>query len=193
MTMVVQHDHRFVRQVDLTRVLRCMAANADVKYVGFLSGSTQKYQQLAESKHGVHIAEAEWSPGVRLLPLLYWFDKTHVCSLAYYKQFVFRETHPETEGAAQGEKKLVELEQVQRRRRLVVQPGDFIEDALGKKELHEIRSQGMSAHAKYGTYLLIDDPAHAVAIRHVHGRKYLTEEQRRARGYPVEGEGVRVL
>jgi hypothetical protein len=61
----------------------------------------------------------------------------------------------------------------------------------------------MGAHAKYGTYLLNDghmyeaDKGHyepdAVAIRHVNGRKFLTEEQRVALGYPVTGPGVRVL
>jgi hypothetical protein len=52
--MVVQHDHKFVRPVDLPAVLQCMEQNADVKYIGFLSGTTTKYQLFAESKYRYH-------------------------------------------------------------------------------------------------------------------------------------------
>jgi hypothetical protein len=84
----------------------------------------------------------------------------------------------------------------------VVQKGEFIEDCLGKKELDDVRrapggwveGEGKHAvHARYGTYLL-DDGTDDVIIRHLHGRKFLTTEQRERLGYRVDaGGGVRTL
>jgi hypothetical protein len=172
--MVVQHDHKFVRAVDLPGILHCMKQNPEVKYVGLLSGTTTKYQLFTESKYSIRITESIKS-GLPLLPLLYWYDKTHVCTTAYYRDFVFKERYDSAESANEktsagsatssgnnGDSggsssssssssgftwgdSINEVSQLERRRRgrLVVQRGDFIEDALGKKMLHEIRRWGI--------------------------------------------------
>ena len=59
-------------------------------------------------------------------------------------------------------------------------------------QVEAIRSRGMAAHAPFGTWLLEDEPD-AVCIRHLHGRKFMTDSQRAARGFPLEGRGVRSL
>ena len=51
----------------------------------------------------------------------------------------------------------------------------------GKGRVREaIRARGMAAHAPFGTWLLEDEPD-AVCIRHLHGRKFMTDTQRAAR------------
>ena len=59
-------------------------------------------------------------------------------------------------------------------------------------QVEAIRSRGMAAHAPFGTWLLEDEPD-AVCIRHLHGRKFMTDAQREARGFPLAGRGVRSL
>ena len=54
---------------------------------------------------------------LRLLPLLYWYDKTHVCRVAYYHSFVFGHT-PAPAGHGQR-----------------VKMGDFIEDCVGRAQV----------------------------------------------------------
>ena len=53
-----------------------------------------------------------------------------------------------------------------------------------------------STHPEYGTFLLQDERTGVpddVCIRHLHGRKFMTDAQRAARGFPIEGRGVRSL
>ena len=89
---------------------------------------------------------------------------------------------------------------------------DFIEETYGKAQRADIVAHGMAAHAKYGTWQLQDacceeeeeedeDEADGtgssrrdgkgrvdrrVVVMHVHGRTFLTAEQRVARGWPAE-------
>ena len=63
-------------------------------------------------------------------------------------------------------------------------------ESIGDREA--IRARGMAAHAPFGTWLLEDEPD-AVCIRHLHGRKFMTDTQRAARGFPLAGRGVRSL
>ena len=177
--MVVQHDNNFIRGFDLGAVLRAMRRWPDVlKKVDVLSTTTLRYAHAAPSKRGM--------PGLRLVPfapaledeheplllrpMLYWYDKTHICSTDYYRRFVF----------APGS----------------VKRGEFIEDCVGQRQLAAIRQHGMAAHAEYGVYLLEDERQGVqddVCIRHLHGRKFMTDVQRKARGFPLAGRGVRSL
>jgi len=81
---------------------------------------------------------------VPLCQQLFWFDKNHVASVDHYKKFVFESGK--------------------------VLKGQFVEFSLGQEQLKEIKEEGLSAHSKYGTYLLLDDDA--VAIKHIHGRRF---------------------
>ena len=177
--MVVQHDNNFIRGFDLSAVLRAMRRWPDaIKKVDVLSTTTLRYADAAPPKRGM--------PGLRLVPfgpaledeheplllrpMLYWYDKTHICSTDYYRRFVF----------APGS----------------VKRGEFIEDCVGQRQLAAIRRHGMAAHAAFGVYLLEDERQGVqddVCIRHLHGRKFMTDAQREARGFPLAGRGVRSL
>jgi hypothetical protein len=59
-----------------------------VKYVGLPSSSTAKYASQVLSKFKVIVKPTE-NFGMRLLPLIFFYDKPHICSLEYYLSFVF--------------------------------------------------------------------------------------------------------
>jgi hypothetical protein len=75
---------------------------------------------------------------LRLIPLLQWYDSTHICNTEYYRKFVFGWRGPKGKG-----------------QQLVVK-GGFIEDKLSQVQLTEIRKHGIDAHADWGTFLLDD-------------------------------------
>jgi hypothetical protein len=139
----------------------CLHPNR-VKYIGLPSASTLKYDSQVLSKFNVVVKHTnEFGP--RLLPLIFFYDKPHICSVSFYKSFVFGPNSP-------------------------LGNGDFIEETLGKHERRDIIANGMQAHSKYGTYQLEDDSTGSLGpvVMHVHGRVYLTAEQRVARGWPAE-------
>ena len=70
--------------------------------------------------------------------------------------------------------------------RCVVQLGDFVEDTVGHQLLSAVKEHGFAAHAAYGTYLW-DDGQQEVHVRHIDGRKYLSEAQREELGYRQHG------
>ena len=104
-----------------------------------LIGRTMGYPHYVASRYGylgidiVPLARADMS----LLPLLFFFDSTHVARTSWYREFVFGD-HVTSRGAFR------------------LRRGEFIEDKLGQAELNDIKQHGMAAHAKYGTFLLDD-------------------------------------
>jgi hypothetical protein len=177
--IVVQHDRTFMRSVDLNAVLRAMDAHEQLFYVGLPTSSVlnhggapetsdvrkaecsrgfEGYMHFVASKYKVHIASHVLVPpelgGAKLVPLVQWYDSTHVCRLQYYRDFVFS------------------------RKKLRVKKGGFIEDKLGQQQLKEIKEGGMGAFAEYGTYVL-DDMSDQVAVSHLNGRSVLAHSQRR--------------
>jgi hypothetical protein len=88
--MVVQHDQQFIRGFNLYTALTTMSLHPDkVKYLGLPSKSTTKYASKVLSKFGVVVEHTEEFNNVRLLPLIFFYDKPHICSVAYYREFVF--------------------------------------------------------------------------------------------------------
>jgi hypothetical protein len=87
--MVIQHDHSFARAFDLPKLLRTMEATPEeYKYVGLLSASTMNYPRTTLSKFNVRVEPKEVG-GLGLVPLLFWYDKTHICTVKYYREFIF--------------------------------------------------------------------------------------------------------
>ncbi len=81
------------------------------------------------NRYNLQISSTDrFGPPLSLIPLLFWYDKTHVCSCAYYREYVFN--HPSVKKAC------------------------FIEETLGLFQLEDIKANGMVAHAKHGTWLL---------------------------------------
>jgi hypothetical protein len=168
--VVVQHDRNFRANIgcDLLEVVQAMHTHrAWLHYVGLATSRTIKHQHLVLSKYKLKIcpfavkahqdeftesrarAEAVACSGdasreVRLLPLLQWYDSTHVASAEYYRHFVFS------------------------RRVKRVARGGFIEDKLGQEQLRVILERGVGAHVPYGTFML-DDGSGAPVVQHLDG------------------------
>jgi hypothetical protein len=92
----------------------------------------------AASDRGSTSDEAGARQQLRFVPLLQWYDSTHICATSHYRDFVFGWRGPPGAG-----------------KRLVAK-GGFIEDKLSQAQLAEIRAHGMEAHAAWGTFLLDD-------------------------------------
>ena len=168
--IVVQHDRNFVRRVDVAAVVRCLEANdAAVKYIGLPTSTTLNYQRHVLSKYGIRVEPRDVGPtyGFSLTPLLQWYDSTHVCSTAHYRDFVYR-------GG-------------------LVKKGGFVEDKLGQFQLADIRENGMAAHAKFAQFVL-DDGVQAPIVAHLDGHDALSFRKFsfvRLEGHDAEGPDVK--
>ena len=98
------------------------------------------------SRYALRLEHVATDEGLRLMPLVQWYDSTHVCATAHYRRFVYG---PEGGG------------------RLVAK-GGFVEDKLGQKQLGEVKARGMSAHAPYGTFI-VEDGSEEIATSHLDG------------------------
>merc|ERR1719188_739603 len=101
---------------------------------------------------GPRVAASAAGAGVRLCPLFFWYDSTHICRTDHYLGFVF----------AKGN----------------VPGGGFPEDSFGQAMHAEISAAARNgswreAHAAYGTFLL-DDRGGPV-VGHLRGRRYIEE------------------
>eukprot|EP00935_MAST-01C_sp_MAST-1C-sp1_P002038 g2038.t1 len=155
--LVLQHDRTFMRSLNLPAVIRAMDGVEGANYVGFPSStvlnhglapegsdvhqagcgpSVGGYLHFVASKYKVYLAPHVLTPpelgGSKLVPLVQWYDSTHVARLNYYREFVYS------------------------RKKLRVKKGGFIEDKLGQQQLQEIKEGGMAAFTPYGTYVLDD-------------------------------------
>ena len=172
--MVVQHDWAFLRDFPLDRVLNVMQKYPEeIKYVGLPSSSSINYLETAsvrdpDLRSSMTSQEARF--GLPLYPLLFWFDKTHICRTEHYRTFVFGQHHQfDADQRLSGESAVI------------FKRGDFIEDTLGHRQLADIRAHGFSAHAKYGTFLF--DDGGGEIISHLDGRRFLTPSQRERKGW----------
>jgi hypothetical protein len=128
---------------------------------------------------GTEAGAGQRQPAVVLLePLAFWYDSTHCCEAAHYREFIFQETLRREEGLADDDSTRTRL-------RL----GDFVEDTVGHQLLDAVKAaRGFEeAHEPYGTYLW-NDGVDEVHVRHIDGRKYLSPEQREERGYSTHGQ-----
>jgi hypothetical protein len=178
--MIVQHDHRFVRAVDVPAVLRAMDDSetnncGSINYVGFMSSSVQRQcsalTQLGTmwtdlgrrilpgsaatmplSKESI-LCHYETAYGLPLLPLHFWYDRIHIARTQYYKDYVFNP-------AASG-----------------VFVKNFVEDTFGQFQVADVKKNGLAGFHRYNSFILHYDEADAVV--HANGRRYLTADARR--------------
>lgn len=147
--IIIQHDRNFRRRVDINSVVKAMENSGDsIKYVGFPTGTTLGYQHFVLSKYGIRVeSEPLGTTGMDIVPLIQWYDSTHICSTKHYRDFVYR-----------GD---------------LVKKGGFIEDKLGQKQLADIRANGLQAHKEYSTYVL-DDGVDEPIVQHLDGHDALS-------------------
>ncbi|CAE6948943.1 unnamed protein product [Symbiodinium sp. KB8] len=159
-----QHDLEFTFDFDLERVLDVLAdPAAGVKYVGLPLLVNLHYEGIAYQHHGVRV-KPEMHRGLSLMPIIFWYDSTHITSVEHYTALVFG---PEE----------------------AYNPGNFVEETFGVRQRNDIMAKGMEAHAKYGTYHCIStasDGTRRPLICHLNGVRFLTPEQRAAMGYPAD-------
>lgn len=138
--IVLQHDRPFVRGFDLDGVLGAMETCGDrVKYVCLPSRSTHAHPLNVLGRHQLRLPAAAPFGRVSLAPLAFWYDSTHVVSRRHYLEHVF--------GYGREEPR--------------VRRGQFPEETLGTTMMTDICAHGMEAHAKYGTWVLVDGLAPA--------------------------------
>jgi len=168
--LIHQHDLEFMFDFNLPGVLSVLDDPAnDVKYVGMPLLCNINYEPYILSHHGVRVEPLALQPAqggevVRVVPIIFWYDSTHISSVRHYEEVVF--------GCGE-----------------VFRPGDFIEETYGVRQRKDIMEHSMAAHAKYGTYHLISHSANQKRrpiICHLGGSRFLTPDQRAERGYPPE-------
>ena len=159
--LIVQHDRTFMRPVHLKAVLRAMLKNGDrIGYVLLPTTSTKNYSEamrhrLAEkgvkdrdiTRLQIDVPSSADACNACLLPCLQFYDSTHLATVKFYLTTVFG--------------------------RGLVKRGGFIEDKFGQSQFRDIVEHGISAHAKWATWLLEDGLGRAVG--HLDGSKYSGE------------------
>ena len=142
-----QHDRRLRQPFDVLGVLRAMVASKEshagpMHYVGLCTTTTLGHAGKMRTKHQIDIEphcqiypaldsslksvgnESCCKPGsLRFVPLLQWYDSTHLCCTKHYRDFVF--------GRRNGKR--------------LVAKGGFIEDKLSQQQLAEVSIASRSA------------------------------------------------
>jgi len=127
--IIIQHDLKFQTEIDLPKIIYTMETYSDrVKYVGFATNHVTSYARRCEDPSLPRILSPDPSFPIPLIPLFFWYDKTHIASVQHYLKLVFG-------------------------RGSVINNGDFIEDKFGHVQLQDIKDHGMEVHSKYGTWM----------------------------------------
>lgn len=161
---VHQHDLEFPFDFNLSRVLDVLEDDSNnVRYVGLPLLTNLHYEAVAWQHHGVRV-QTEVHNDVHLVPVIFWYDSTHITSVRHYHTLPFGPNE-------------------------VYSPGNFVEETFGVRQRADIMAQGMGAHAKYGTYHCLShasDGTRRPLICHLNGVRFLTPEQRAERGFPAD-------
>ena len=110
----------------------------------------KSYEAKVRSKYKLKLARRKVA-GLEFIPMVYWYDSTHICCTQHYKHFVF------------GPRKLTR--------------GNFIEADLGQQQIKDILQGGMDAHGEYGTFLWTDGApgTEERIVAHMDGRSFEDE------------------
>lgn len=141
--MIAQHDNFFVADVPLRSVLDAIKKQPQVKCVHFLSTATIDYKRKIRLRYGLEL-ESKQVEGLDwpLVPLAFWYGRTHVAQTDYYENFVLRRP---------------------------LRTGDHLEELLGQTQLEDmVRRSPRVAHDLYGNYVL--DQGREV-LYHLSGRR----------------------
>lgn len=90
--------------------------------------------------------------GLRLMPLVFWYDKTHLCRTDYYRNNIFKND----------DIKII----------------SFIEDTFGIHQKNDIIKNGFQSFSKYRSFLYYEDFPDSIMIKHNSGRHYLSDSDR---------------
>lgn len=162
--LVHQHDLEFTFDFKLDTVLDVLEDESNnVKYVGMPLLTNLHYEGIAWQHHGVRVKPESYL-SINLVPIIFWYDSTHITSVQHYNSLVFG---PAERYAA----------------------GDFVEETFGVRQRNDIIAKGTEVHSKYGTYHCLShaiDGSRRPLICHLNGVRFLTPEQRAERGFPAD-------
>ncbi|AYV76136.1 MAG: hypothetical protein Terrestrivirus4_184 [Terrestrivirus sp.] len=165
--LVIQHDWEFVKPIDMGKLVRAMDDNNKINYINFISSSTTNYltkmfkvNKGYNHKIDLNIVEKNNEKfGIPIVPLMFWYDKPHLCRTDFYKYFVFGKSH------------------YNYKNHNIIKVKSFVEDSFGNLILDNVKVRGLSEHSNYGTYLFYETP-NEEHLRHINGRGFITQEQR---------------
>lgn len=163
--LVVQHDWQFMKPIDMGKLIKVMDDNNEINYINFISSSTTNYLSRMfktgnKWKIDQKIREKNKEKfGIPIVPLMFWYDKPHLCRTDFYKYFVFGGVH------------------YNYKTNNLIKVRSFVEDSFGNLILDNIKVRGLQEHTLYGTYLFYETPDEE-HLRHVNGRGFITQEQR---------------
>ena len=187
---VVQHDRVLLRPVALAELCESIIALSDaVGYVLLPTRATADYPTRMHNKlteRGLRASESSieahavaMASGVRLLPCLTFYDSTHICRTAYYRDKIFP-CADETSGAfadPSARAYLQSLPAEQKVKALVfascarlVTKGAFLEAELAPRQLEDVaRSGSIAAFLKSWKTWLYDDGISTPLVGHLNG------------------------
>jgi hypothetical protein len=186
LVMIVQHDHQFVRPVNIMNVVNSMIKHSNINYVGFISNSVSSIDcELRQSfkkfwndlENEIDTTKLNGETIIKyfkdkyelsLVPLTFWYDRIHIANVSYYKT-IFNKKF-----------KLVgQNNEVIHETKIK----NYIEDTFGNFQRNDIKFNGYDAFKKYMSFIYVDtdnvddikNPSQYV-IKHVNGRHYLKDK-----------------
>ena len=148
--LVVQHDRPLMRRAPLGALVAALDERPELAHVNLPTGNTlaKSYEHFVASKYALRVgAHAVAAAGLRFVPLLQFYDSTHLSRVSAYTTLFGRTRFA---------------------------PGDFLEDVLGQRQLAAIRAGGMEAHATIDGMWVLDDALAEVMVSHLDGRDVLS-------------------
>jgi hypothetical protein len=150
--MIIQHDRCFMKPFNLKAIIGLMKENPDVRCVTLPVHATINYHLRMETKFATRdilVGNELFYDDECFLPLLQFYDSTHITRVSYYTNFIFPNRYVPKSG--------------------------FIEDKLGQIMVKDIRERGLHAHKKYGTYLYGN--GFDRIVQHLDGRDRLADDE----------------
>ena len=164
--MVLQHDRAFAEQISIHPILELFDREKAIQYIGFQTATTKQYPyKKLKSKYRMKPNEKDLIVG-DLIPIMYWYDSTHICRTKDYQDLIQRECRV----------------------------GRFIETTYGGKIEKEIAKEIESGNwnfqfhmDNYGMFLWYDETIGLdnPIVRHLDGRGFYTMEERIKEGWPA--------
>ncbi|RKO98049.1 hypothetical protein CAUPRSCDRAFT_10314 [Caulochytrium protostelioides] len=173
----LQHDWEFIAPIDIHGLVSCMERHSEaVQYIAFMGKRSLSYADRIAPARGLPPADAMPDYGVPLRRLFFFYDRNHLMRTARYYRIMVHAS-----GAA-----------------FKFSRGDFIEDTYGQAMTAQCRRSGatmeerLAVHDQYGVFLNYPHDGAEQQLRHLHGRKFMTEAERdRAIRYALEQQAER--
>jgi len=157
--LVVQHDHPFSKQFSINPVLQFMDITRS-NYVSLPISTVWRHVNRCSSLYQINLREksVDFCNG-RFIPILFWYDGTHVARRDTYIKLVFEGEQP-------------------------LPVGHFIEDTFSQRAMGLLRENYQKWFPVFSTYVYQPEVEKEEAlIFHLDGRNYRTDKERKNLGW----------